>query len=266
MKTSEQINELAKALSEAQGEISNPEKNAKNPHFKSDYADLAGVLATVRPAFSKVGLSVVQMPFVSETGGIGVCTRIMHESGQWVESELSIPLQGNNLAQAAGTVITYLRRYCLTAAAGIHQADPDAQDLTGEVTPLRGDRKALADEHQDWIEGMKKLLHTEGQECMAVELWYAQPQEIRDELHNGAPKNAQGNWGPFESKDKQRLKECQTIFDRQCQDVADAILATEDDSEIQEILAELEGAHEKATVWRKLTPVKQGLIKRMKAA
>lgn len=138
MQTSSEINELAAALAEAQGEITNPEKNAKNPHFKSNYADLAGVLATVRPAFSKVGLSVVQMPHTTEKGNIAVTTRIMHKSGQWIEDCLDIPMQGNNIAQAAGSVITYLRRYSLAAAAGIHQEDADAQGLEGQaVTPLR---------------------------------------------------------------------------------------------------------------------------------
>lgn len=137
MKTSAEINELAEALSIAQGEISNPEKNAKNPHFKSNYADLGGVLDTVRPVFSKVGLSVVQMPRSLENGNICVTTRLMHKSGQWIESELDIPLTGSNAAQAAGSIITYLRRYSLAAVAGVHQADADAQDVQGPPQNLK---------------------------------------------------------------------------------------------------------------------------------
>ena len=36
------------------------QKNAKNPHFKSKYADLAELLNTVRPVFSSHGLAIVQ--------------------------------------------------------------------------------------------------------------------------------------------------------------------------------------------------------------
>jgi hypothetical protein len=137
MKTSESINELATALAQAQGEISNPSKNAKNPHFKSNYADLGGVLDTVRPIFSSVGLSVVQFPHSLENGNIAVTTRLMHSSGQWLEDVIDIPLQGNNLAQAAGSIITYLRRYSLAAVAGVHQADADAQDASGKVQSIK---------------------------------------------------------------------------------------------------------------------------------
>jgi len=152
MKTSETINELATALSAAQGDISNPEKNAANPHFKSNYADLGGVLATVRPVFSKHGLSVVQFPHTTETGNIAVTTRVMHSSGQWLEDTLDIPLQGEkNLAQAAGSIITYLRRYSLAAVAGIHQADADAQDSAGPVVNMK---PITADQVSELLERM----------------------------------------------------------------------------------------------------------------
>lgn len=137
MKTSPEINELAEALSIAQGEISNPEKNAKNPHLKSNYADLGGVLATVRPVFAKVGLSVVQFPHSLENGNIALTTRLMHKSGQWLEDVIDIPLAGSNLAQAAGSIITYLRRYSLAAVAGVHQAEADAQDVMGPQQNLK---------------------------------------------------------------------------------------------------------------------------------
>jgi hypothetical protein len=44
MQQSETVGAIAKALAEAQGEIENAHKNAKNPHFKSSYADLAEIL------------------------------------------------------------------------------------------------------------------------------------------------------------------------------------------------------------------------------
>jgi len=43
MQTSELINELATALSKAQGQIRGAVKDAENPHFRSKYADLASV-------------------------------------------------------------------------------------------------------------------------------------------------------------------------------------------------------------------------------
>ncbi len=144
MKTSDNINELATALSKAQEEIHNPSKSADNPFFKSRYADLAEVLSVVRPAFSAQGLSFIQMPFTSESGNAGVTTRLMHSSGQWMEESIDIPLQSTkNIAQETGKTITYLRRYALASFAGVAQEDNDGNlgtdkaSNTGEVTSLR---------------------------------------------------------------------------------------------------------------------------------
>ena len=141
MKTSNEINEIATALAAAQAEIQYPAKTADNPFFKSKYADLAEVLSVVRPAFSKHALSVVQMPYTSDDGSIGVTTMISHKSGQWMEGQLELPLQvAKNINQDAGTAITYMRRYALAAAAGVAQEDLDAhlgEKNTGKVTNLK---------------------------------------------------------------------------------------------------------------------------------
>jgi hypothetical protein len=128
MKTSEDITELAKALSKAQATISDPGKVSENPHFKSRYADLHEILQAIRPAFSEHGLSVVQFPVATDPGRMGLETRIMHESGQWIEPEMTLSADlGNpkNVSHAMGSMITYMRRYSLAACAGIFQADDD---------------------------------------------------------------------------------------------------------------------------------------------
>jgi hypothetical protein len=53
----------------------------------------------------------------------------MHESGEYIESMLSLPQEANSrmsAAQQAGAVITYARRYALAACLGIAQQDDDA--------------------------------------------------------------------------------------------------------------------------------------------
>ena len=159
MKTSEQINEIAEALAAAQGEILNPNKSAENPFFKSKYADLAEVLNVVRPAFSKHGLSVVQMPYSSDDGGIGVTTMISHKSGQWMQGSLELPLQvAKNVNQDAGSAITYMRRYALAAACGVAQEDLDSnlgdskENNTGKVVNLKVISKAKAAEITGLVE------------------------------------------------------------------------------------------------------------------
>jgi hypothetical protein len=163
MKMSEAINEIATALAAAQAEIQNPSKSAENPFFKSRYADLAQVLSVVRPAFTKQHLSIVQMPYTSENGQIGVTTLISHGSGQWMQGEVALPLQVNkNVAQDAGSAITYLRRYALAAACGVAQEDTDGNlgkskgENTGEVVNL----KTITNKQSDEIEALIEATDT----------------------------------------------------------------------------------------------------------
>ena len=133
IRQSEDIDSLAAALAEAQGELENITKDRANPFFSSRYADLAGALDEIRPKFAKHGLSIVQIPFNRESQ-IGVLTRLLHSSGQWVEGELSIaPAKAD--AQGAGSVITYLRRYALMAVAGLAPEDDDGEAAVGRDSP-----------------------------------------------------------------------------------------------------------------------------------
>lgn len=138
MEKSEQINELALALAKAQAEIADPKKSSENPFFNSKYADLATVLAAIRGPFSKNGLSISQAPGESKDGMISVTTLIMHSSGQWLASTMSIPIGGKKDAQAAGSSITYARRYMLAAMAGIAQEDDDANLASGNDDKPKG--------------------------------------------------------------------------------------------------------------------------------
>lgn len=123
---SEQLNELAGALSKAQGEITHAVKNAKNPFFKSSYADLAAIVDATRGPLSKNGLAVIQGPFTTRTGRVIVRTRIIHSSGQWIEC--AIDAEPKDLGpQAIGSVITYLRRYGLSSIAGVATEDDDGE-------------------------------------------------------------------------------------------------------------------------------------------
>jgi hypothetical protein len=127
MNKSENLNELATALCKAQNEMGGAVKDAKNPFFKSSYADLTSVIKAIKEPFNKNGLSYVQLPTTSDGGkGIGVKTILMHTSGQFIESEFYLPITKAD-PQAGGSAITYARRYALQAMAGIPTADDDAE-------------------------------------------------------------------------------------------------------------------------------------------
>ena len=121
MRTSDSINELAAALAKAQAEMKNAKLNKQNPHFKSRYADLAEIRDTVTPALSKNNIAVVHGTDAAESG-IHVVTRLIHSSGQWIESRFPIAY---DKPQTMGSAITYGRRYNLSAITNISADDDD---------------------------------------------------------------------------------------------------------------------------------------------
>lgn len=133
MNSSTKIESLAAALCKAQSEMGGAVKDSANPFFKSKYADLTSVIKAIKQPFADNGLSYTQFP-VSSEHGVGVLTRLMHSSGEYIEHEYILPLVKKD-PQAAGSAITYARRYALQAMAGIPTADDDA-----ESAMLRGDK------------------------------------------------------------------------------------------------------------------------------
>jgi len=100
-------------------------KNANNPHFKNDYADLSACLAVVKPALVKNGLALVQAPGSVRDGNQQLHSVLVHSSGQSWTFLTELPLGGKATAQSAGSCLTYARRYFLLALAGIAPVDDD---------------------------------------------------------------------------------------------------------------------------------------------
>ena len=117
---SEQINELAKALAAAQGELEPAEKNAtaaigEKGKLSRKYADLTAMIDAVRKVLPTEGVAHVR-------------TMLMHESGQWLASECRMPYDNTgskNTVQSMGSAITYARRYSLSALVGVVADDDD---------------------------------------------------------------------------------------------------------------------------------------------
>lgn len=144
MKTSDSIKQIAPALLSAQRNIKFAAKNAKNPHFKNDYADLPSVIDAVKDALNDAGITFLQMPTPSEDGRLHLTTRLLHESGEWIEDTAvcSMPKQD---AQGFGSSMTYLRRYSLAAICGLYQADDDGESAKFDAEPYIKQLKSCKD-------------------------------------------------------------------------------------------------------------------------
>ena len=123
MNSSTEIKDLAAAMAKFQAELKPAIKGNTNPYFKSRYADLQACWHCCREALVKNGLSVVQGSRESNGEIVTVDTRLMHASGQWIESSLTMkPAKAD--PQGVGSAVTYARRYALSAILGI-VADED---------------------------------------------------------------------------------------------------------------------------------------------
>lgn len=132
---SENINELACALSKAQGELSPAIKDSKNPFFKSNYADLSSVWNSCKESLSKNGLAIIQTMDMKDGQNV-LITTLAHSSGQWMRSCLPILNEKNN-AQGMGSAITYMRRYALSAIVGV-TCDEDDDGTAACAPPKNG--------------------------------------------------------------------------------------------------------------------------------
>jgi hypothetical protein len=124
MNQSDNIDQLFTALAKAQGEMSAASKDCKGYNYK--YADLASVWGACRGPLSQNGLSVTQIQSKNDEGDILV-TILGHSSGQWIKSIMPIRVKSGtkNDLQEMGSVLTYLRRYALSAIVGIAPAEDD---------------------------------------------------------------------------------------------------------------------------------------------
>ena len=134
MPQSDSIKELATALSKVQGELTYAKKDSANPFFKSRYADLESVWDACRSLMAANGLSVIQMPGNYFEGRMWLVTRLCHESGEWIEQEMSFPVTKAD-AHGCMATITYMRRGALAAFLGVVQADDDGNTAVGVKEP-----------------------------------------------------------------------------------------------------------------------------------
>lgn len=123
---SESIKNLAVALRKSQEEIKRVEFDATNPFLHNRYASLGAIIEASKSILVKNGLSVSQ-PVESNGNEIGITTLLLHDTGEYLSSTAMITIsdeKGKSLAQVAGSIITYLRRYALASLLGMY-ADED---------------------------------------------------------------------------------------------------------------------------------------------
>jgi hypothetical protein len=133
---------IYKKLLTFQKEFGTIKKNKKNPHFRSSYADINGVLKEIKFDLNDLGLLILQ-PITGDNGESFIHTQIIDsDSGEKIESFTSIksyeiipnPCYKNpdhvkkrvfeiNWLQKFGAGVTYTRRIALISLLGLEQAE-----------------------------------------------------------------------------------------------------------------------------------------------
>lgn len=197
--------ELIGALAKAQQQLGNASKNAKNPHFRSSYADLGEILATVKPALTSHGIALIQST-AFDGSVVSVTTTLAHESGGYVSS-ISTCVPAKSDAQGIGSATTYLRRYGCAAMTGIGQEDDDGNSaqharepvpLVKEETPLERQQRAL-DDNFDAVSEIKKAIHL-GDWTRVAEAYVDISDEDKAALWSVAPTKGGVAWSTAERK------------------------------------------------------------------
>ena len=155
MRTSENINEIAKAINSFRQAVKQPTKDGDNKFLKSRYVQLEGVVDAIDRALTDTGLAYTQ-EVVSE--------------GNQVSGPLSVPVAKND-AQAFGSAETYARRYSLSAAFGITSDLDDDGTAAGvnppKVQPRRVNKPSGALDH-DTVKAVKTLIMEQFKKMPAV--------------------------------------------------------------------------------------------------
>ena len=195
MKTSESVKEITPAFIEAQKQIGGAVKGSENTFYTSKYADLNQVIMAVKGPCLANDLAFTQTP-IGRDGFVGIRTRVMHVSGEWMESEVVIPAQKID-PQSCGQVLTYFRRYALAGIFNVPQLDDDAESAMFEY------RKTVQEwtkENAEAVNGIKIALDSQDYETASI-IWF----ELEDDVKTGlwvAPSKG----GPFTTEQRAVMK------------------------------------------------------------
>jgi len=191
------MQKIAAALVAFREECPNVAFDKTNPHFKSKFASLTGILKAIKPALDKSGLSVLQFPhseWVSDRVCIGCRTVIIHSSGECIEHSWVLPPSKQD-PQAGMAALTYARRGALGAALGlVIEEDDSGVDPSiagaGQRAPRARSNPKLSPEERDKLKyaadirigelGDETITQTEVLKAVAKALGFAMPIEMDD--------------------------------------------------------------------------------------
>ncbi len=145
MRTSEQVDVILPKIAVVKAKLQAVTKGAKNPYFKSTYADLNTHLDAVEPLLEENGLVLLQpcdTCFDGDKRNIVSSIILDPKSGQYISSCIS--LVGESDMQKVGSAVTYARRYTLGSLLSMKAQDDDGEGSMSRATKSVTSKTATA--------------------------------------------------------------------------------------------------------------------------
>ena len=139
--TSDDRSAFYSKLLKVQQELGSVKKSAKNPFFKSNYADLNAHLELVKPIANKHGLYIQQgITVVNSQQGAkdAVYSKVIDALSGLAEESVMLLEECKGDMQKKGGATTYARRYTLSALFSMQAEDDD-----GNTAANKGSRKTV---------------------------------------------------------------------------------------------------------------------------
>ena len=163
MRTSTNVKNVSAALVAAQAKFEIAFKNDYNNFFDSSFANFESIVTSVRKILHENKLAFLQFTRASAPGENSdvlcyIVTRIIHDSGEWMEGDFPVVLRQEpsekadarafgseddepkndkkkrrNLNQEISTSVTYLKRVALQTALGVVTSDDDDGNDSSQV-------------------------------------------------------------------------------------------------------------------------------------
>lgn len=132
------LSKYAKVL-EVQRKMKAIVRDEVNPHFKSQYFSINGLLSALKPVLNDVGLVVIQ-PLSIHDGKSTIETMVIDPDAAKEESatvlHFHFPLPECRTTQELGAAISYLRRYSLTSLFLLEGEEDDDGNSTSPSAPV----------------------------------------------------------------------------------------------------------------------------------
>lgn len=148
---SESIAKLTVALIAAKKDFAPVLKQSENPGFKKDgkpskYADLENAIDATEAPLLANGLVIMQFP-VNEGDRIGVLTMLIHNSGEYIGKEFTLPLARQD-AQTGVAAITYARRASRLGILDVAAEDDDGNTAAGRDVEHKNPKQTIQNTEQ----------------------------------------------------------------------------------------------------------------------